>query len=615
MEPCARQSNKGSIPGFLIVLFALLAYLPALEAGFIWDDDWYITGNPLLRDFAGLARIWIPGQTVQYYPAVFTTFWIEHALWGLDPAGYHAVNVLLHALNAWLLWQLLQKLAVPGAWLGAVLFALHPVHVESVAWIAERKNVLSGMFYLLAAVAWLRFQARDEASGSAQSSPASRTWSWYGLTLGLFVAALLSKSVTCSLPAALILVMLWQRKPVVARTFALLAPMFLVGLAFALHTAWIERAHVGAEGVEFDFTLAERLLIASRALVFYPLKLLWPWPLSFIYPRWELQPERWTSWLPLALSAFTAGVLLYHYKRGLRGPALAAAFYAGTIFPALGFFNIYPMRYSFVADHFQYLASLGVILLVAACVTKLASNRPAAQLAVAAVLAGLGYATWRQTTMYANAETLWRTTLERNPGAWMAHSNLAQLLSDRGDNSEALEHLDRALELGPSQRAEDQIRLNRALALGKLGRDHEALKELRTLQESAGGQELRLARTLERLGRDVEADTHYRAALERGTQPEALPAYAAHLLRLGRSREAVALLEPHTARRPEDLDAWMFLSDAQAGEGRVTEAIASAERALSIARSRGDGRVVALIEQRLTGLRVGGDAPLNGKHR
>src|SRR5262245_4535915 len=190
--------------GLALFVGTWLAYLPALRAGYIWDDDKYLTENPVLASVAGLLRIWVPGNTPQYYPAVFTSFWLEHALWGLRPAGYHAVNVLLHASAAVLVWRLASRLALPGAWFLAALFALHPVHVESVAWVTERKNVRSGVLYLLAALAYLRFE--DEREVPAE--PARRPWRWYGLSFALFVLALLSKTVTCSLPAALILMRL-----------------------------------------------------------------------------------------------------------------------------------------------------------------------------------------------------------------------------------------------------------------------------------------------------------------------------------------------------------------------------------------------------------------------
>jgi hypothetical protein len=193
-----------------LVALTLIAYYPAIRGGFIWDDDRYVTDNALLRSVDGLGKIWFkPGATIQYYPLVFTTFWIERHLWGLAPAGYHVVNVVLHAASAFLVYLIMRGLAVRGAVVVALLFALHPVHVESVAWITERKNVLSGLFYLAAAFVYLR------ANGwltSADARPSPRA---YAATLALFACALLSKTVTATLPAALLLV-IWRFRPVLA---------------------------------------------------------------------------------------------------------------------------------------------------------------------------------------------------------------------------------------------------------------------------------------------------------------------------------------------------------------------------------------------------------------
>ena len=559
----------------------LLAYRPAMSAGFIWDDDSYLTGNPLLSGLDGLRRIWIPGQTPQYYPVVFTSFWIEHLVWGLHPAGYHLVNIALHALNALLVWRLGRALRLPGAWFVGALFALHPVQVESVAWITERKNVLSACSYLLAALAWLRVLERGEAT--REGAP---PWRPYAAMLGLFVLALLSKSVTCTLPVALLLVLLWQRRRITSRHVALLLPLLLLGLLCAWNTARLERIHVGAAGPEFDFSLAERALIATRALLFYPSKLLLPWPLVFIYPRWELEATRAASYGPLLLELAVAAAALVAWRRGARGPALALAFYAVTIAPALGFVDVYPMRYSFVADHFQYLACLGVFALAGGAAEALArrprvaaealARRPrVAAVAGGAVLAALGGLSWCQCLAYANAETLWRTTIARNPGAWIALNNLGAVVLERDEGAEAVDLLQRALAAASSEAARGDVRFNLALALDSAGRDEEALALYLELQQTEGGMHLRIAQTLVSLGRPDEAIGHVTAAV------------AAH---------------------PDDADAALLLCDACEAAGRVADAIAACERARSIAGAQGRDDLAAPIEQRLARLRAGAPA-------
>ena len=257
--------------GSAILLMTLVAYIPAMYGGFIWDDDSYVTNNPLLPAIDGLWRIWFAADTPQYYPLVFTTFWLEHRLWGLNPMGFHIVNVSLHALNAVIVWFILQRLNVRGAWLIGAVFALHPVHVESVAWITERKNVLSGLFYLLALWSYLKF---DEAGGKK----------WYGGALLLFVFALLSKTVTPTFPVVLLILMWYRGKRIGKREIFTLIPFLAIGLVMGLVTVWYEVHHVGAKGEEWGLTVFERILVAGRVIWFYALKLLYPVNLTFIYP-------------------------------------------------------------------------------------------------------------------------------------------------------------------------------------------------------------------------------------------------------------------------------------------------------------------------------------------
>ena len=349
--------------------------MPALRGGFNWDDDAYVTNNLTLRSVHGLSQIW--GQltaTPQYYPLVFTSFWLEYHLWGLNPLGYHVVNVLLHALAAMLLWRVLVRLQLPGAWLAAGIFALHPVAVESVAWVTERKNVLSAVFYFAAALAYLRWRDDGTTTTGLRATSSWRSLVLYLLSLALFICALFSKTVTASLPAALLLVIWWKHGRIAGRDVWPLLPFFVAGAALGLVTSWLERTHVGANGPEWALSFFDRCLIAGRALWFYAGKLFWPANLTFIYPRWQIDPGIWWQWLFPAAAIALVMILWSLRGRIGRGPLVAVLFFAGTLLPALGFANVYPMRYSFVADHFQYLASVGLIVLAAAGLTK---NLPA----------------------------------------------------------------------------------------------------------------------------------------------------------------------------------------------------------------------------------------------
>ena len=289
---------------------------------------------------------------------VHSVFWVEHKLWGDATLGYHLVNILLHAFSALLLLKILRQLEISGAWLAAAIFALHPVQVESVAWISELKNTLSGVFYLGSALIYLNFDQ-------------TRRLKFYVAALVLFGLGLLSKTVIATLPAALLVVFWWQRgKLSWKQDVRPLLPFFLAGVVMGLFTAWVERKFIGAEGKVFDLTLLERMLIAGRVVWFYLGKLFWPAGLVFIYPRWEVSGTVWWQYLfPAATLLLLAG--LWAWRRRNRGPLAALLFFVGTLFPALGFLNVYPFRYSFVADHYQYLAGLGVITVVSAGAAQL----------------------------------------------------------------------------------------------------------------------------------------------------------------------------------------------------------------------------------------------------
>ena len=424
----------------------IVAYGPALRAGFIWDDDGYVTENQTLLNLEGLAQIWLePRSLPQYYPLVHTSYWIEYRLWRLEPAGYHAVNVSLHLLVALLLWRVLLRLGVPGPRLAAALFALHPVHVESVAWVTERKNVLSGLFYLSAALVYLRFDPPGDED--CRRNP----WLYVGAAL-LFLLALLSKSVTATLPAALGVVYWWHRGTLSLRTAWPLLPLLLLGAASGLYTASLEVSQVGAAGAEWSLPLVERALVAGRAIVFYASKLILPWPLSFNYPRWAIDGSApWQYAFPVAVLSLSLTLFLARKRIG-RGPLAALLFFAVTLFPALGFLNVYPHRYSWVADHFQYLASIGPIALGAAGLALAARALPwPAQAAGLTLLLGT-YAmlTFQQSGHYRDPETLWRATLAHNPSSFLAQSNLGNVLLRRGEIVEALPHYRAAVEIRPN---------------------------------------------------------------------------------------------------------------------------------------------------------------------
>lgn len=290
MVESGKHGRGGIGAALLLVGIGLAAFWPAMSAGFVWDDDDYVTQNMALRTAEGLRDIWVrPGAVTQYYPITYSTFWLERRLWGDDPRGFHVLNVALHLGSALLLWRVLLRLEIPGAWWAALIWAIYPVQVESVAWVTERKNCLSGLFYFLGALAYLRSQPSGEARRGAQLR-----W-WYALSLASFVAALLSKTAACSLPAALLLVAWWKAGAIRRRDVIDLLPHFAVGVVLSAMTVWMEHRHVGATGSEWQLSVGQRVLIAGRAITFYLATLAWPAKLAFVYPRWDVALSDWRA--------------------------------------------------------------------------------------------------------------------------------------------------------------------------------------------------------------------------------------------------------------------------------------------------------------------------------
>lgn len=570
------------VAALALVVLTAVAYGPAYRAGFIWDDDAYVTDNAALDSLGGLVRIWtVPGAVPQYYPLTFTSFWLEHRFFGDDPFGYHVTNVALHALNAILVWLILVRLGIRGAWLAAAIFAVHPVHVESVAWVTERKNVLSGAFYLgalLAALAW-----------AAESREAERRRYAVGV-IALFVAALLSKTVTCSLPLILLLLAWWRHGRITRQELVAAAPLLGLGIALALVTIWMERTHVGATGELFALSPAQRVLIAGRALWFYVATLAWPHPLSFVYPRWIVDAGVWWQWIPPLAAAALLGALWLGRDRIGRAPFAAAAGFALTLTPALGFIDVYPMRYTFVADHYQYLASLFVIAPVAAALTvacrRLGAIAPAAALPVLALLAAL---TWRHATALAGPETLWRDVIAKDATGTMARINLGMWLYAEGRADEAADELAAALRLDPN---DGEAHGNLGIVLASLGRRDAAREHLeRALALTPGSAQAHsnLGNLLASDGRLDEAATHYREAIRIDPDyADALNNLANVLAQQGKLDEAIARYEAALAADPGYLAAHYNFATVLTRVGRNPEAIAHYRAVLALDPSHAD---------------------------
>ena len=429
---------------FLLLIVVAVVYLPALQAGYIWDDDAHLTQNPCITGALGFKAIWTSSRAF-YYPLVLSTFWIVHKFVGLNPLPYHLLNIGMHGVGALLLWRVLRQLGVRGAWLGAALWAVHPIMVESVAWITELKNTQSGVFYLLSILLFLKADRALEARPD---------WRLLTLSAVSFAFAVTSKSSTVMLPVVLALCLWWKGRKLFAYRL-ILAPFFLISIAASAWTIWEQKFHAGAQGTEWSETVWQRLAIAGRDLWFYLAKLFWPTRLAFIYPRWEIDSRDLAVFVPIAIALI--GLVFLWWKRNgpLRPVFFAVAYFVISLFPVLGLFNVYFFRYSFVADHFQYLASAGPIALVAAGLMDLSDRLAKTRFWFESAIGGLLLITlsvlsWREQAGYQNLEALWRTTISENPNCWLAHTNLGVLLKDQGKLDDAVAHYRAALAALPN---------------------------------------------------------------------------------------------------------------------------------------------------------------------
>ncbi len=557
-NPLSARSRAWLWP-VLVCGLVLACYWPALHGALLWDDPAHVT-SPDLRSWDGLCRIWFEfGATQQYYPVLCSAFWVEHRLWGDSTFGYHLCNAVLHALNCCLLAAVLRRLwTLPegadggvasvrigqvAGWGAALLFAAHPVCVESVAWITEQKNTLSLCFVLLAALAYLRFETGR--SGRA-----------YAVATVLFLAALGSKTTAAMLPPLLLVLLWWRRGALSWRRDVLpLAPWFAFALGAGLLTSWVERTFVGAEGESFGLSLLERALLAARIVWFFLAKLVWPMDRAFFYRRWDVPAES-AGWAVHLGAAVLVTVGLWVLRRKTRGPFAAWLVLGGALFPALGFFNVYPFLFSYVADHFHYLAAAGMAGAFASGAAWLLERtargpRLGAGVLAVAVVVTLAAGSHRQSALYVGNEPLFRDNIARVPDNWMAHRILAHSIAKTpGREAEAIALYRETLRLKPD------------LPEGHLGLAVELAKNAETV---------------------AEAIAHYQRAIAlRPGYIEALNNLGALLLPIpGREPEAVGYLEQALRLKSDFVEARLNLGDAYLRvPGREVEAAAQFEAVL-----------------------------------
>jgi tetratricopeptide (TPR) repeat protein len=626
VTPPTSAVNRWHVPLALasIWLLTLLVYLPAMHGGMVWDDDDNIT-RPELQSMDGLFRIWSdPAATAQYYPMVHTVFWLEHKLWGDEYLEYHLVNVLWHSLAVTLVYSILARLKIPGAFLAVAIFAVHPVMVESVAWMTEQKNTLSAVLYLSAMLMYLRF---DE----------SRKRTYYGVALGCFVLALLTKTVVVTLPVAMLIVFWWQQGTLSWRRDVLpLAPFFALSVTSGLMTVWVEQTYYRGETGAFGLSYLQRFLLAGRDIWFYLSKLAWPANLSFTYVRWTIDPTQWWQWT-FSIAALATTYALWLIRNYRRAPLAGWLFFCSTLFPVLGFVYVYMFTYTYVADHLQYLASLGIITMAAAGITlvlaqlSLPMRRAGAALCILYV-GTLAILSARQAPMYADIVTLYRETIELNPDSWMAHNNLGVKLAEMGNQPDAITHYQSAIRIKPDY-AEAHNNLGKALirtghlpegiaeiqaalairpdffealnnlgvALTNAGQDSEAVHALQSALALAPDH----AVTLNTLGLALIHLRRYPEAIEHTEHALRLnPDYAdAHntlgmaLASTGNASQAIEQFQSALRLKPDFVEAYASLAQTYAAANQSDKAIAAAREGSKVARAAGNQSAATHVEE------------------
>jgi len=578
----------------LLVGLTFIAYLPALRGGFVFDDGPLIIMNRLVRAHDGLYRFWFTTEASDYYPLTGSLWWLQWRVFGYHAIGYHAVNILLHTANAILVWVILLRLKIPGAWLAGLVFALHPVNVATVAWISEQKNTLSMLFSAVAILLYLRFYEDGR-------------WRWYGFSLAAFLLALFSKTAVVMLPVVLLGCVWWVRGRLRWKDLVCSAPFFVFSLALGLVTIWFQH-HRALQGhlVRSDGFPA-RLAAAGWVPWFYLYKTFLPVHLTLMYPKWSIDASRWVSYLPGAL-LFLCFLVFWRERRTWGRPLLfGLGYFVATLVPVLGFFDQGFYSYSLVADHWQYYSIVGVIALTVAAgeevFRRIGDQHRWWGMAVAVgMLAMLGAATWQRGCVYASEETLWQDTVSKNPQAWRAYINLGAALKQAGKLEAAVGCFEQALRLQPDS-AEAHNDLGDALR--QQGQMPEAIRHFEQalrIRPQYAEPHGNLGNALAQLGRDQEAIRHFEQALQ--INPDFAEVHnnlGNALLRQGKIPEAIEHYQQALRIYPDFAEAHLNLAIALEKAGRAPEAIEQYQQALKLKPDLTEARYALT---RLLGLRA-----------
>jgi tetratricopeptide (TPR) repeat protein len=598
-EPGARTQAPRWVhalaPG-LIALVTFAAFLPTLESQFVnWDDDKNLVDNPHYRGLGWpqLRWMWTTFHIGHYIPLTWMTLGLDYLLWGMQPRGYHLINLVLHAVNAvvfYFVGRRILGLALPGAGhpdhlrlasaaFAALLFALHPLRVESVAWATERRDVLSGLFYLLTLLAYLRACQREERG----------RW-WYAGCVALFICALLSKSMAVSLPVVLLILDVYPLRrfggargwwgEAARRVYLEKIPfVLLAGAASVL--AFLALARLNNMAPLDQLSVLERLAVSTYGLGFYLWKTVAPFNLSPLYVL-PANLNLWAASFLLSYGVVLAFTILAWTLRH-RVPGLAAAWlaYVVTLLPVLGVFQNGPQ---IAADRYTYLAGLGWAIWAGGGLLSCWPRLPSLVTGAAVcVLLGSGVLTWKQVHVWHDSERLWTHVLAIEPNSPLAEYNLAYALARQGRPAEAIEHYRQAVKLRPD---DAEAHYNWGNALVRLGKPAEAIEHYRqalSIRPGYAEAHYNWGVMLAQQGRLGEAIEHYRQALElRPDDADVLNHWGDALARQGRPAEAIEHYQRALGIKPYFAEAHMNFGMALAQQGKPAEAIERYQQALTI---------------------------------
>lgn len=490
-----------------LLLFALafLIYGFGIGRGFDFDDLVYISRNPLLGRPDAFHTFWFTSEAFNYYPLFWSLLRVQWLLWGMHPLGYHLVNLLMHSVNAALLWRIAREWRLPGAWWIAALFAVHPVNAQTLAWAAEQKNTWSFFFMALSLLAFIR-HSRD------------RRWLPYALSLLWFAAALGCKTSTVFLPVFLTIICLFSWEKGARALLPRLVPFYAVGLAAGVTTVWFEKNRVDAKSLLSTLSLWQRLETAGATFWFYLGKALVPLNLTPMYRGWVDTTAATHTVVPglLLLALLTTCALLW---RRIGAPiALGITYYALMLLPLLGIFDTNYFAYSLVADHWQYHALPGIIVAVVAALQRLAQHWPrlAAYPNAAGGLAVLGVAALASAHFahFEDPRSLWTYVVAQNPEAWIGWYNLGNVFADDRQPTEAAAAYRQSIRLRPDYFRSHYNLANTLVAQGQVAEAEREFFAAEKINPDDSEAHNNRAVALLRLNREDEAMVEFAAALK-----------------------------------------------------------------------------------------------------